>query len=65
MDHEPISGEEYVASGGLVCPWCKSGEIVGEDVSIEAGGAGQECGCNACGKRWWDVYKLTGYEEMD
>lgn len=54
--------DEYKAAGGNICPCCKSCDITGEMVEIEAGTAWQHVSCNDCGAAWRDDYTLTGFE---
>ncbi len=61
-DHRQwATDEQYVAKGGCRCPACGSDDVEGEGVSIGAGSATQECGCNQCEAEWADTYLLTGY----
>jgi len=59
-----IKGEEakYVRSGGVYCPWCKSGDLTGAGFDVDGGTATQDIICQSCGKTWSDVYKLIGYD---
>jgi len=56
-----MTQKQYVKSDGVRCPYCNGGNIEGESVEIDAGGASQEVRCLDCDKAWLDVYKLTGY----
>lgn len=49
---------------GCDCPACGSWDVAGDDVSTDAGEAGQEMGCNACGARWVHVYASLGYSDL-
>ena len=59
-----ITSEEYVAKGGVRCPFCGSDDITGLSVDIHPGRATQEIVCNDCDANWIDVYKLTHFEVM-
>ena len=52
----------YLATRGLNCPFCKTGNIEGGSVEINDGGAMQECNCTDCGEDWTDIYMLTHVE---
>ncbi len=56
--------KKYVSSGGVRCPYCGSDDIEGGFVEINAGGAEQELVCNACQKKWRNVYQLVHIEEV-
>lgn len=58
----PMTIEQYVALGGIRCPFCGSQDIVGGPFEADAGGATQEVDCSRCDKSWLDVYTLTKYE---
>lgn len=60
-----MSGVQYAAKGGCVCPVCGADDISGESVEIDAGYAYQEVGCDNCGASWTDVYKLVGYDHLE
>jgi len=47
-----------------VCPFCKSPDIEGQEVTIEDGAAYQKCSCLECEKGWEDRYVLTTYLEL-
>jgi len=55
----------YIRSRGARCPYCKSTDIEGSSVEIDAGGATQEIFCNNCDKEWVDYYKLADVIEME
>ena len=42
---------------------CRSTDIEGSSVEIDAGGAKQAVTCHSCGMEWTDIYTLTGIEE--
>lgn len=60
-----ITPEEYVATGGIQCPVCRSDDIVGGSVEINAGHAFQKVHCHDCEAAWVDTYALTGYSELE
>lgn len=62
---EPMTNEEYVSSGGCCCPFCRSQDIEGDSVDIDAGGASQRCWCKDCDRWWVDSYVLTNYEPIE
>ena len=47
------------------CPWCKSQEI---DQATESEYSHNQyydkSHCKICGKKWWELYTLTGIEEI-
>ena len=51
--------DEYLFKGGVFCPWCKSSEIQGGFIEIDAGEATQAVSCLECNKNWIDVYTLV------
>ncbi|MFK3740918.1 hypothetical protein [Massilia sp. TN1-12] len=62
-EQHPMTEVEYASIGGSCCPYCKSTQIAGGSVDVNAGGAYQEVSCGACDKEWTDTYALTGYQE--
>lgn len=59
---EPMTQEHYLRNGGSRCPFCGSDEVAGTStIQAEASKAWQDIECSACGKKWQDEYKLTGY----
>jgi transposase-like protein len=48
----------YVARGGVRCPFCDSEDVGGGFISIEPGVATQLVNCSSCDKEWTDIYKL-------
>ena len=55
----------YAFSKGQCCPVCRSKQITGHSVVIDAGYASQEITCNECGSSWHDIYKLIGYNNLE
>jgi DNA-directed RNA polymerase subunit RPC12/RpoP len=53
---------EYQAQTGNVCPFCRTWDIVGGPVEVEAGKAWQHVTCSDCGAEWRDDYTLSGME---
>ena len=54
---------EYLEAGGSFCPFCKSTDIVGASMTFDSCSIEQKIECGACGKHWFDVYRLVGVEE--
>ena len=55
----------YANLKGVLCPVCRSKQITGHSVVIDAGYASQKVICNECGSSWHDIYKLIGYESLN
>ena len=53
---------EYLASGGNVCPYCDSEDISAGHIQADAGTAWSNVECNSCEETWKDVYKLVEIE---
>ena len=53
---------DYVASGGVHCPGCRSGNLVAGDLTVTAGMVYQDVRCFGCGISFTDVYHLAGVE---
>ena len=60
----PRSQMEYVQSPNT-CPCCDSSSIEGGHVEVECSSAWQQITCNDCGATWNDIFKLTGYADLD
>ena len=61
MKKPTMTNAEYLDEGGTVCPFCKSHDIQGQEINIDAGSAWQDVNCNQCSQDWQDTYTLTGY----
>lgn len=60
-----MTDKQYVLHGGGKCPVCRSTNITGGEVNVDAGTASQEISCGECDATWNDVYKLVGYAELE
>jgi len=62
------TSKEYLARSSR-CPFCDSGDITGEGRAYEGDQITQviefRCRCNDCDRRWYDIYQLIGYEEIE
>lgn len=47
------------------CLNCRSENIEGAFVNVDAGGAAQDISCNDCGATWTDMYQLTDVANID
>lgn len=47
------------------CPFCKSHQIEGDHVHVEAGEAWQEVSCLDCDRIWSEIYTLSYIEEIE
>ncbi len=56
---------KYLEAGGSFCPFCESTDIVGGSMTFDSGSLEQKVKCEACGKAWFDVYRLVDVEEQD
>lgn len=74
LAREPMSPEEYVAYGGIRCPFCMGVDLDSQGVElyegggkrdVYQGGVSQEVGCDVCGKEWFDSYELKGWEPCE
>jgi transposase-like protein len=50
---------QYVAQGGGKCPFCRSGDLEGGSQDADGPTIVQDIKCLACGRRWYDVYRLA------
>jgi len=55
----------YVESGYGHCPYCGGEDIAGGFITVDGNSCSQEISCNSCPKRWFDIYTLTGIEEVE
>jgi transposase-like protein len=55
---------EYVMHSGTQCPYCQSESLYGGSFEVDGRTASQEITCQSCGKSWWDVYELKGWEPI-
>ena len=54
--------KDYIKSGYSKCPKCKSDDIDGGMVEVDAGTCWQPVSCNECHLEWSDIYTLAGIE---
>lgn len=60
---EPTTQEEYLAYGGIQCPFCGSSDIDScGSPELEYGLAVMNVRCESCEKEWREYYELSGYE---
>jgi hypothetical protein len=57
--------EEYLKTGGVICPFCKSQDIEGGAVEINEGTAQQDVACISCDGAWRDIYRLEAVETIE
>ena len=66
---ELMSQEEYVRDLGLLCPKCKGVDCLdcpqGVDPEINGSSGYAEVKCAECGFKYYDLWKLVGFEEME
>jgi DNA-directed RNA polymerase subunit RPC12/RpoP len=61
---ESVNGMGQVYDG-VHCPHCRSDDIEGGRVNMDAKSASQAVKCLACGATWDDVYTLSHYESLE
>ena len=61
-DFTPERKRAYVASGGVLCPGCRSGNLVGGDLTLTDGVVHQDVRCFGCDITFTDVYRLADVE---
>jgi len=54
---------QYIASGGLRCPYCGSDQLKAKDTDAADAAVVRQIHCAGCGQRWANVYQLTGLRE--
>ena len=56
----------YVRHGGMRCPHCESPNLTGGSLE-DAGepGVRGDAECNTCGKKWVEIFTLTGVEPRE
>lgn len=67
-----MTNEQYLAAGGLKCPYCGGENLKAGDISVDGSYAWQEVVCGqpqfdlpGCGKEWHDEYRLTGFVPVE
>src|SRR5688572_8997575 len=61
-DFAPERKRDYLASGGVRCPGCRSDNLVGGDLTVTDGAVYQDVRCFGCNITFTDVYRLAGVE---
>jgi len=65
METDVMSSRDYRASGGCLCPLCRSTDIESRG-NVQSDG--QDCWrrvyCNACGASWADDIVVIGYFDL-
>jgi hypothetical protein len=57
--------QEYLAGGGVSCPFCGSQELDGKYYDLDWGRAYQKVTCQGCGRSWHDGYTLDSVGDDD
>lgn len=61
---EPLTDEEYVKAGGLVCPACKHDDITAMAPDMDGPVINVPCSCYNCNATWTDQFNIVGYMEL-
>ena len=61
----PIPDQLHVENEGDSCPFCLSDEIEGNSTCVDRPYVHQEVRCLNCGAKWYDTYRLIGYDIID
>jgi hypothetical protein len=61
----PAEQAEYVKYGWATCPYCKTDDISGGEIDIEANIAWQKVSCSVCDREWSDVFFLGSIDQRD
>lgn len=61
-DFTPERKREYVASGGVLCPGCGSGNLVVGDLTVADAVVHLDVRCYGCNITFTDVYRLADVE---
>lgn len=62
----PKTDRQYIKTSGQQCPSCEAHEVTTVDhVETDGGSAWQEVKCDSCEATWQDIYKLTGYDNLE
>lgn len=56
----PLTNKQYIEQG--CCPFCKHGDISGEESFSEGDYHFQRIVCTGCKSEWHDIYALVGYD---
>lgn len=56
MPEPPMSQDEYASHDGLICPFCRSTNIDGQD---------EHNWCNECKRCWEDEVGVVGYTPIE
>jgi len=60
-----LTSVEYLNRGAVVCPVCKSNHITSEAVDMDGSRGYANCQCNTCGAHWTDIWKITGFGNLN
>lgn len=60
-----MTNEEYVLESGTICPHCRSPEVTSGTMQVDGEQAWADIRCGKCGREWRDLYRLTGFEDID
>jgi hypothetical protein len=50
-----MSEETYVEQGGTMCPFCRSDQVEGYDVTVDEAHVRQKISCAGIGEQFWSV----------
>lgn len=59
--HGPMSEAQFVAFGGLRCPYCGSKDVAADSLDADGPNVTDEASCDACGASWKTAYRVCGY----
>jgi hypothetical protein len=64
IDHRDEQQALYLYDGFSRCPFCGAANPDCDNLEVDGPEVVQESECFTCGKRWRDVYRLVGFEEI-
>lgn len=54
----------YIENEGTVCPFCKEGDLAGDEIDIQGNVAVQSVRCQNCDATWCDIYARVDITEV-
>lgn len=60
-----LSDRQYLKHSAAVCPVCQSTQITSETVEADGASGSANITCCACGSQWVDIWRVTGYDNLN
>lgn len=60
-----MHSDDYADIDGMNCPVCESADINAKGLTVRGCLVTAKVTCEGCGSTWRDVYRLSGYSDLE